>query len=140
MLPQKLRLGLAIFLIAVISGYHLPAVQAEPQTGSCRTILEKPSSGQEAIDQLGGNLPIAAEQNSLKSFQLTQLLLNNPSFHLDMCGKGFYAESMIVPQMSPLPIENFFLPGSLATKSTLKTNTINTNYSSVFKLHSNPDE
>jgi hypothetical protein len=138
MLPQKLRLGLAIFLIAVISGCHLPAVQAEPQTGSCRTILEKPSSGQEAIDQLGGNLPIAAEQNSLKSFQLTQLLLNNPSFHLDMCGKGFYAESMIVPQMSPLPIENFFLPGSLATKSTLKTNTINTNYSSVFKLHSNP--
>jgi hypothetical protein len=138
MLPQKLRLGLAIFLIAVITGYHLPAVQAEPQPGSCVTILEKPSSGQEAIDLLGSKLSIAAEQNSLASFQLTQLLLNNPTFHLDMCGKGFYAESMIVPQMNPLPIENFYLPGSLAAKSTVKTNAINTNYASVFKLHSNP--
>lgn len=138
MLPQKLHLGLAIFLIAVITGYNLPAVQAEPQPGSCVTILEKPSSGQEAIALLGSKLSIAAEQNSLESFQLTQLLLNNPTFHLDMCGKGFYAESMIVPQMNPLPIENFYLPGSLASKSTLKTNAINTNYASVFKLHSNP--
>ena len=138
MLPQKLRLGLAIFLIALISGYHLPVVQAEPQPGSCITILEKPSSGQEAITLLGSNLSIATKQNSLESYQLTQLLLNNPTFHLDMCGKGFYAESMIVPQMSPLPIENFYLPGSLSTKTTIKTNTVNTNYSSVFKLHSNP--
>jgi hypothetical protein len=138
MLPQKLRLGLAIFLIAVITGYHLPLVQADPQPSTCQTILEKPSSGQEAITLLGSNLSVAAEQNSLTSYQLTQLLLNNPTFHLDMCGKGFYAESMIVPQMSPLPIENFYLPGSLTTKSTLKTNTVNTIYSSVFKLHSNP--
>jgi hypothetical protein len=138
MLPQKLRLGLAIFLIAVITGYHLPMVQAEPQPGSCLILLKKPSSGQEAITSLGSNLSIAAEQNSLASNQLIQLLLNNPTFHLDMCGKGFYAESMIVPQMSPLPIENFYLPGSLTTKTTVKTNSVNTNYSSVFKLHSNP--
>ena len=111
MLPQKLRLGLAIFLIAVITGYHLPLVQADPQPGSCQTILEKPSSGQEAITLLGSNLSVAAEQNLLANYQLTQLLLNNPTFHLDMCGKGFYAESMIVPQMSPLPIENFYLHG-----------------------------
>jgi hypothetical protein len=66
------------------------------------------------------------------------MLTNNSTFHLDMCGYSFYAESMIVPQSSPLPIEDFYLPGSIATKSTLKTNNVTTDYKSVFKLHSNP--
>lgn len=138
MLPHKLRFGLAIFLIAVISTYQLPLLQADQSSPACETILEKPSSGPETIKQLGGNLSYAAQINSLSANDLTQLLRNNPTFHLDMCGHAFYAESMIVPQASPLPVEDFYLPGSIAKKSTLKSNTVVTDYKSVFKLHSNP--
>jgi hypothetical protein len=138
MLPQKLRLGLAIFLTAFISTYPIPLLQAEPTSSACVNLLAKPTSGVEAISELGANLGLAAQLNSLSISELTQLLGNNPTFHLDMCGKGFYAESMIVPQMSPLPIEDFYLPGSIATKSTLKTNNVATDYKSVFNLHSNP--
>ncbi len=138
MLPQKLHLALAIFLTAFISTYPIPLLLAEPSSSTCVNLLAKPTSGAEAISELGANLGLAAQLNSLSISELTQLLRNNPTFHLDMCGKGFYAESMIVPQMSPLPIEDFYLPGSIATKSTLKTNNVATDYKSVFNLHSNP--
>jgi len=138
MLPQKLRLGLAIFLIGSISTYNLPLLQAEPTSVGCMSILNEPSAGAGTITALGANIGYAAQLNSLSVSELTQTLTNNPTFHLDMCGYGFYAESMIVPQSSPLPAEDLYLPGSIATKSTLKTNNINTDYKSVLKLHSNP--
>ncbi len=138
MLPQKLRLGLAIFLTFAISLFQPPLLLAEPSPVKCTVILEKPSSGAETVPLLGSNIGFAAANNSLTVQQLINLLTNNPTFHLDMCGFGFYAESMIVPQMSPLPAEDLYQPGSIATKTTLKSNGITTDYKSVFKLHSNP--
>lgn len=138
MLPHKRRLALAFFLIAVITSYHLPALQAEPPKGSCLSILERPSAGADTIYQLGSNLSYAAQLNSMNSIELTRLLTNNPTFHLDMCGYGFYAETMIFPQAGALPTENFYLPDLMPTKNTFTMNTVNTDFKTVFSLHSNP--
>ena len=138
MLPQKLRLGLAIFLIAILSGYHLPALKAEPIAAPCTAILDSPSSGDSTIQKLGNKIDKAALINRLSASELTNLLRNMPTFNLDICGKAFYAESMIIPQMSPLPVPNYFLPALSVNKTPLRSSGLYVDYKSVFKLHSSP--
>lgn len=138
MLPQKLRLGLAIFFITLITSYHLLPLHAEPASEKCETLLNEPSSGNNAISKLGDKIEQAAQINSLTIQELSGLLKTTPTFNLDMCGKGFYAESIVMPQVNPLPEASIYLPAILAAKTPITSIGVTVNYDSVFNLHSDP--
>jgi hypothetical protein len=138
MLPQKLRFALAILFGSLLALSQVSIVQAESTVGRCIDILKEPMAGPATIEALGVNLEYAAVLNSLTVPELKNLLSKNPTFHLDICGNGFYAEAMMAPQKSPMPAPGLNMPGVTTTNTTLKLNGVTTNYGSVFRLHSNP--
>lgn len=138
MLPQRLRFALAIFFGPLLIISQMTSVQAEPAAGRCLTIFSQPVSGEEAITALGANGGYVASLNSLTLAELNSLLIQNPTFHLDICGNGFYADSMMVPGRSAMPAIGAFLPSTLPTSSAVKANSRAADYNSVFRLHSNP--
>jgi hypothetical protein len=138
MLPQRLRFALAILFGSLLALGQIPIVEAEPTVGRCLPVLERPMAGSQTIDALGINLSYAANLNSLSVPGLTNLLGDNPTFHLDICGNGFYAEAMMAPQRNPMPAIGLNMPSGTPSDTTLKLNGIVTNYDSVFRLHSNP--
>ncbi len=138
MLPHKARFGLAILLIVATSNLRLPYLQAEQPAGYCEPILAAPSSGAAAIAELGSNLGKAAQINSLSNGEMSALLLSMPTYFLDKCGRGFYAEAMMAPQSGELPYAASPMQTGLPNKITDALNNLPITSASVFTLHSNP--
>lgn len=140
MLPQSAGPSLAFFLAATLAISPISASQAEPTTASvsCEKLLEAPASGQSAVDQLGERIAVVAEINRRTVAEM-RTLLNNKSFHLDTCGRGFFAETVILPQQSPLPNGPTALGSSLPTGTSSDPIILAVNKADTFKLHSSPE-
>jgi hypothetical protein len=138
MLPHKARFGLAILLIIATSNLRLPYLQAEQPAGYCEPILAAPSSGPAAIAELGSNLGKAAQINSMSNGEMSALLLSMPTYFLDECGQGFYAEAILAPQSGDLPFAVSPMQASLPNKISDAISNLPITNASVFSLHSNP--
>lgn len=140
MLPQSRRSFFAVLLVGILSLASIPLAQSAPtMMGNCEKILSGLSSGQDALDKLGDKIELVAEINRRSIEEIRTLLLNNRAFSLDQCGRGFFAETVVLPQQSPLPSEvgspfQAPLPGPPPTKVPLAFDK-----NLTFKLHSKPD-
>ena len=137
MLPRY-RSSLAIFALLVgfiATPIHSSANAAEE--ASCRKVLEKPLSGQSAIDQLGSEIGYVASINRRTPTQLKDLLLSSREFHIDICGRAFFADSTFIANELPLPNALEVLPTTLVTGNGIGARPL-IDPNQVFKLHSNP--
>ena len=140
MLPQSLRSSLATFLLLAITISQLPHAQAKPDAMNiCTPLLKGVSSGKAAIDDLGEKISQVATINRRTVDEIKNLLINNEAFRLDHCGRGFFAEIIVLPQQSPLPSQ-VGDPVQIPLPSIVKPKVANAvDKSQTFKLHSKPD-
>lgn len=140
MLPQSRRSLLAVFLAFVLSFLSLPnAISAPSKSAGCEKLLPGVSFGQEALSLLGTRIEIVANLNRRTVDEIRNLLLNNEAFHLDQCGRGFFAETVVLPQQSPLP-SGVGAPVQIPLPSTPPAKVALTiDKDLTFKLHSKPD-
>lgn len=78
--------GSAVLLLA------LPAagVPAAPSSGpGCARLLEEPERGEAAIDELGGDIAVAARRNAVSAADLRDTLQEDDAIWLDACGRMF---------------------------------------------------
>lgn len=69
-----------------------PAMNAHaaPTSGpACTDMLDEPASGQEAIDELGSDIRVAASRNRMSTEDLRDTLQDDPTMWLDPCGRMF---------------------------------------------------
>lgn len=138
MLPHKLRLAFALFLVPFLTVSQIPMVQADQAQELCTPVLTRPSSGPATITALGSKLSEVARSNGLTSTQLRSLLSTAPTFHLDICGQAFYAESMDAPEFSPLPIQGYANSSLITVNNYFQNASIRLNASGVLTRHSKP--
>ena len=147
MLPRIPGQISALFLLVSLSLFGVPMglapAQSEEaqsqQTMSCRAYFSAPAAGQSAVDQLGSEIEEVAKLNRRTVEELKNLLLNNKTFHLDICGRAFFAETVVLPQQSPLPIDAPPQSSALPTGTSSEPIVLTIKKEQTFKLRSNPD-
>lgn len=140
MLPQSFRYFLAFLLAALTALFSLPAALSEPvRATQCERLFTSFLSGQSAIDTIGAKIDQVARLNRRTPDEIRTLLLNNFSFQLDYCGRGFFAETIVLPQQSPLPNQLETPNQETRALSSQSDATPSIDKSLTFKLHSKPD-
>lgn len=146
MLPQSFRPCLAFFLAIIVLTGATPSVVAVPIEGSfppeaadCVSLLEEVTSGPQALDRLGDSIQRVAIINRRSVEEIQDLLMNVEAFKLDRCGRGFFAETVVLPQQSPLPSQiGDPLRAQLPASSNPNVK-LSIDKNETFKLHSKPD-
>lgn len=71
-----------------------PAAPGQPGGGpmGCEPIVDEATSGQEAIHELGADLPAVARGHGRSAAELRSTLRNDPSLHVDPCGFLYYVD------------------------------------------------
>jgi hypothetical protein len=60
--------------------------------GGCEPIVDEPTSGQDAIDELGADLPAVARGHGRPASELRSTLRRDPTLHVDPCGFLFFVD------------------------------------------------